>query len=340
MSRKLVSWLKKNRETSLILAHADHDGQCAAAVLTKVFGERPLSFMKPSRPSFYFPTKSTRLIINLDLLFSVKQLNHYLERGVKFANLDHHDVRDLKHKNYLCLNPEIVLGKQYVSTSGLLWHLFQKRVKDYAWVLAIGDAGDLCVTDSPELYNHVRRKWPELLNSTLLKDVFSSRIYYLANALFEACRFGRVNYSYNLVLNALGDGPSSLLEDKFLNKLAERRRKLCESFYYRNLQKFFYSKKAPLLAVNSSREVSSSFSLWLNLKEGSDNVFVDYCAGRVFFRCLYGKVNVAELARSYGGGGNNSRVGTGSTHLTFREFCEDCEQKLLRIVEQKKLSDY
>lgn len=340
MSRKLVSWLKARREDSLVLAHADHDGQCASSVFSKVFGTRSLNFFKSFNPPFFFPTKSTGLIINFDLLFSRGQISHYLSRGIRFANLDHHKIIDLNHPDYLCLNPKSLWGKQYISSSALLWHLFKRRVKKYAWALVIGDCGDLCVNDSPELYKYVSRKWPELVPS-VVHDVLYSKAYDCANALYEAMRVDRVSYSYNLLLRALDEeNPSVVYNDVFLNKLVQRRKKLCEAFYYRNYSKFYYSDRAPLVVIDSSKLLAGAFSLWLNLKERTGKVYVDYSEGRVYFRSLFGKVAVNEIAGLYCGGGNNPRVGSGKTPLNFREFCMDYESNLLKRIEQRKISDF
>lgn len=115
-----------------IYSHADHDGICASVALNYLFGEIDTRFSKSFKPKDILEFEDKKLVKICDLQLSERQISNLLDQGIEIINYDHHEVRDMKRKDYLCLNPKKLFGREYISSSGLIWKIF--KPKDIAWI--------------------------------------------------------------------------------------------------------------------------------------------------------------------------------------------------------------
>lgn len=182
LKNEVIDKIKKYGEKDIIIyTHADHDGICASVGLTYLFGSAEVRFSRPFKPKELPYLKNKKLFIICDLQLSEKQILYLLSQGLEVINFDHHEIRDIKHENYLCLNPKKIYEKQFISSSGLIWKIF--KPEKIAWLLAVGSAGDLCVEDNLDLFEFLMQNSSEFINSISLEKIYSSKIFELAQTL-------------------------------------------------------------------------------------------------------------------------------------------------------------
>lgn len=317
--------IKSYKDTqALIYAHADHDGICAAVGLTFLFGNIKTEFSRPFRPAQLPSFGGRGLFLVCDLLLTEEQIQYALERGLEVINFDHHDLRDLDHSRYICLNPKKLYKKEFISSSGLIWKLF--RPERMAWLLAVGSAGDLAVEDNLELFEFVHKTNPDLLEGTDLHSIYNSKIFEMVDILLMG--FDDPDASFELAKSCIDRGPEALYDSRLYGE---------DLLKQKTLLKFISSKKDRIhetrdfVFMNTSGGAyPGSYSVRLNLMNEDRRVYIEYCNGRLFFRNYFGGEDVRKLAALFGGGGSHPRAGgahTGKQPMEVLRAFEDYYKK-------------
>ena len=313
--KKVKERIEKYKRNSIIYAHADHDGICASVGLNYIFGRIETKFSQFFRPKNIPCLKNKKLFIVCDLQLSEKQINYLLNKGLEVINFDHHEIRDIKHKNYLCLNPKKIYGKELISSSGLIWKIF--RPEKVAWILAVGSAGDLAVEDNIELFKFVKKKYPELLEDTSLKAIYSSKIFELAQILLMS--FDNPEEGFTILKKNI-ETPQNIFKSSLYEKY-RRKQKIIQKFFEEQKNRVIEHPKFVLIDT-SNLEYAGSYSDYLNLKFKDKRVYIEYDNGRLFFRNYFGNEDIRNVAKLFGGGGAHRRAGGAHTRKTFNEVYE------------------
>jgi hypothetical protein len=304
---------KYGKDDIIIYAHADHDGICASVGLNYLFGNMEVKFSQSFKPKELPYFKNKKLFIICDLQLSERQIKILLDNRLEVINFDHHEIRDLQHHNYICLNPKKIYGKQFISSSGLMWKIF--KPEKIAWILAVGSAGDLAVEDNIDLFEFVKEKFPKLLQATNLEAIYSSKIFELAQIVLMS--FDNPPFGFNLVKESINKGWTFLYRSHLYDLYQSKLRAL-ESFIENNKDKIFEHKK--FVIINSSNhEYSGSYSVYLNLKRKDKKTYIEYDNGRLFFRNYFGQDDIIALAKLFNGGGAHKRAGGAYTRKSFSE---------------------
>jgi hypothetical protein len=182
-----------------------------------------------------------------DLLLNASQVHYCIKNGVEVINLDHHDVLSIEHEKYLCLNPKVIYGKEFISSSGMIWKLF--RPEQIAWILGIGSVGDLAIEDVPDLFDCIGKQYPELVQN---KSLYHSKIFELAQILLMS--FDRPEIGFNLVKEAANKGYAVFYQSK-LYKLYLEKQKAIKNFIEANKDKIIQNKF--FVAIDSTRAIKN-----------------------------------------------------------------------------------
>ena len=312
--KEIKERIEKYPEKDIIIyAHADHDGICSAVSLNYLFGNMEVKFSRSFKPKGlpYFRTK--KLFIICDLQLNENQLKVLLDNGLEVINFDHHEIREIQHEKYICLNPKKIYGKQFISSSGLIWKIF--KPEKIAWILAVGSASDLAIEDNIELFEFVKEKWPELLQATNLEAIYSSKIFEIAQILLMS--FDNPSVGFSLIKESINKGWDAIYRSS-LYRLYLSKMQLLKSFIENNKDKIFEHKKFVLID-SSNAKYSGSYSVYLNLKRKDKKTYIEYDNGRLFFRNYFGKDDVVALAKLFDGGGAHKRAGGAYTRKSFSE---------------------
>jgi hypothetical protein len=330
-----------SRDEVYVIAHADHDGQAAAVALDHLFGPLDTIFHQSVMPPWLDFPPEKRLLIVCDLLLSEKQIGFLLERGVTVLNLDHHDVRDVAHERYWCLNPKKIYGREFISSAGLVWRLFRKKpaMRGLTWILAAGSAVDICVEDSQDLFMETQRLHPELLDSLMPEWVYYSKLFKAGE--FMLLSTANTGHSQAVLKKCIQvDSAEPLLGDDALNEKYLEKRDSLERFYANpnTKAKVFRSRVVPLTCIDSTGfSYPGAVATHYSLTEKSPSAYAEYHGGRLFFRNYYGPQDVRTLAALFGGGGAHSRASGAHTSKTFTEVCKAIEEAMSAVRLQKTL---
>jgi len=311
---KIEDIFKRYRqEDILIYAHADHDGICAAVGINYLFGDIETRFSQSFRPLTLPPLNNKKLLVVCDLLLTSKQVYKCLENGVEVINFDHHDVLDIHSDKYLCLNPKKIYGKEFISSSGLIWKLF--KPKNIAWILGVGSVGDITIEDVPDLFAFIQKQHPELIKGLDAELIYDSKIFELAQILLLS--FDNPEVGFNLVKESLHKGYKIFYQSSLYSSYLEKQKSI-ESFLAMNIKKFVQNRF--FIAIDSSNQkYPGSYSVKLNLMNKDDRVYIEYSNGRMFFRNYFGKEDVRNLAKLFNGYGAHCRSGGGFTKKSFEK---------------------
>jgi len=308
MKEKILQILRKYEpEDVLIYAHADHDGVCAAFGLNYLFGKLETVFSKPFRPT-ELPLENKKLLVVCDLLLNASQVYYCIKNGIEVVNLDHHDVLSIEHEKYLCLNPKVIYGKEFISSSGMIWKLF--RPEQIAWILGMGSVGDLAIEDVPDLFDCISKQYPELVQN---KSLYHSKIFELAQILLMS--FDKPEIGFNLLKEAENKGYTVFYQTE-LYKLYLEKQKEIKNFLEANKDKIIQNNF--FVAIDSSNQkYPGSYSVMLNLINADKRAYIEYANGRLFFRNYFGTEDVRALARLFGGSGPHGRTSSAYTKKSF-----------------------
>ncbi len=298
-------------DEAVIYAHADHDGQASSAALNYIFGDIEVDFSQSFRPKKIPKAFNKKLFVICDLLFSEKQIEILLDRGLKVVNLDHHDVREINDDNYHCFNPKRIYEEEFISTSGLIWKFFSPS--DIDWLLAMGSAGDIAVEGVPQLLERISLEYPELIKDTDLRSIYDSKIYELARVVLTS--FERPREGFKLIQRSIEEDYGVLygskLYDEYLEKQEDIKSFLNSPYPQRDSEEY-------ILIDSTGEENPGSYGGHLNLENGDERVYVEYSDGRLYFRNFFGDKDICELAELFGGGGAHSRAGGAYTNKSFK----------------------
>jgi len=315
-AKELEKQIKKYKTKDIIIyVHADHDGICTAVGLNYLFGNIETKFSLSFKPRKLPYFKNKKLFLICDLQLTKKQIIYLLNKGLEIINFDHHEILEVKHKNYLCLNPKKLYGKEFISSSGLIWKIF--KPEKIAWILTIGSAADLCVEDNIELFEFVKQKHPELLQNTSLEAIYSSKIFELAQILLMS--FENPENGFKIVMESIKEGPKRIF-DSYLYKLYLEKQKDIQNFFEEK-NKIIENKKFVLID-SSGMKFSGSYSVYLNLKNKDKRAYIEYNNGRLFFRNYFGDENIKDIAKLFNGSGSHKRSGGAYTRETFDEVLD------------------
>ena len=303
---------KHRKEEIAIYAHADHDGICASVALNYLFGDIEPEFSKSFKPKALPEFKDKKLLNLCDLELDESQITNLLSQGMEIINFDHHEVNEVKHKNYLCLNPKKLFGKEFISSSGLIWKIF--KPKEIAWVLASGSAGDLAVEDNLELFEYTKQRYPELLEGISLEAIYSSKIFELAQIILLS--FDEPKKGFRILKENI-DQPLKIYETELYREYLKKQATI-QNFFEEHKDRVIEHPKFVLIDTSGCK-YSGSYSVYLNLKFRDERVYIEYDKGRLFFRNYFGKEDIRRIARIFGGGGVHARSGGARTRKTFQE---------------------
>jgi len=313
LERVVRKKIEKYREDEwAIYAHADHDGICASVALNYLFGDIETKFSKSFKPKDIPEFEDKKLLKICDLQLSERQIGNLLDQGIEIVNYDHHEIRDMKHKNYLCLNPKKLFSKEYISSSGLIWKIF--KPKEVAWILASGSAGDLAIEDNLELFEFTKQEYPELLNGISLESIYSSKIFELAQIILMA--FDNPEKGFRILKESIAK-PLELYNTELYERYLKKRESI-RNFFEKHKNRVVEHSKFVLIDTSGLR-YSGSYSVYLNLKSKDEKVYIEYDSGRLFFRNYFGSEDVRRIAKLFGGGGAHGRSGGARTGKTFQE---------------------
>jgi len=294
---------KYKNDEILIFAHADHDGICASIGLNFLFGDIETIFSKLFIPRELPNIYNKKLFVICDLQLSEKEILYILRRGLEVINLDHHVVKDIQHYEYHCLNPKKIYGKQFISSSGLIWTLFKPI--EISWILAVGSAGDLAIEDVGDLFLEVYKNFPELISGTDPKSIYNSRIFELAQILLMA--FDTPHNGFELLKKCIPKNYNILYESE-LYKEYIKKQEILKEFLETEKDKIIETQN--FVIINSmNQKYLGSYSVRLNLINKDDRVYIEHDNGRLFFRNYFGNEDIRNLSKLFGGSGAHARVG-------------------------------
>lgn len=316
----------------LIYAHADHDGICAAVGLNYLLGDIDIAFSKSFKPTELPNSPNKKLFIICDLLLSTKQIIYLLKNNLEIINFDHHIIRDIRHYNYLCLNPKKIYGKQFISSSGLIWKLF--KPKEIAWILGVGSSGDLAITDVMDLFKYINKTIPELVSAVNIYSIYSSKIFELAQILLLA--FNNPEEGFNLMNKSINMGYKIMYKSRLYREYLEKQSFLDK--FLKETKNRIVKDKFFVIIDSSNQRFSGSYSVRLNLVNKDKRIYVEYDKGRLFFRNYFGDEDIRNLAKLFGGNGAHARAGGAYTRRSFEQVVKTIERFYTQSKQQKLLN--
>jgi hypothetical protein len=189
----------------------------------------------------------------------------------------------------------------------------------------------LAIEDVPELFDFINKQYPELIQGTATKAIYNSKIFELAQILLMS--FDVPGTGFNLVKESINKGYKIFYQsDLYLSYL--KKQKCIEEFLVSNVNKFIQNKV--FVAIDSSnQEYAGSYSVKLNLMNEDDRLYIEYDNGRLFFRNYFGKEDIRNVAKLFGGSGAHSRAGGAWTRKSFEDVINTINTYFNKRAQQK-----
>ena len=335
--------------STIILSHADHDGFTSSVLFNLYFNEKyscraDIAYPSPDRRYHEIFSDMIRVqpkcLLILDALVSrYKKLLEKLAETTIIVNMDHHDVLEISHRNYINLNPHS-WGLEYLNSSGLSWMLLRNIDKSFfderCWLAAVGAVQDYCIEDNQALFNECFKR--KIVTSSSLEQLLDSRLMRIAKSINAAIRNGGPEHVYDLIFKSGLENSLDVIEangflkqsyNKYLIRLNQ-------------LYKTFEEKKITTtdLTFFDLRGESISYISDICERERNGKIYVGYSEGLLAFRSLFFDYDVRELAKPFGGGGAHPKVAGARTKKSFRKVVSQVSENLRAAREQTTLNDF
>lgn len=188
----------KERDNVIIVFHNDADGCCSCVLMDKFLKERigkksdyiisqpmPPAKNLVSKIRLSMPTKIIFLDLGVD---QNPSLIKKLENECEVLVIDHHQImNNLNSAKTVHYNP-MFRKKVYQSASYLTYRICSEisDMNDHLWIAMAGIIGDYNVSDSMDLVNAAKEKYPEMITSTEQDELHKSIFGQMADMISSA----------------------------------------------------------------------------------------------------------------------------------------------------------
>ena len=324
--------VSKHKDNTLVLAHADHDGQCSALALKHIFKtEFQIEFSSDTLigPEKLKQINGKKLLIVSDVILSSKHITSLIEeKDICIVDIDHHAVKHINHDNYHCMNPKKLYNKDFISSAGLLSILYPEKSEEADQIIGAGTGADICIEDMTVLFSRIKEKYPGMLKGTSVRDVLNSRLFEAGNHLLLSS--DTPEYSFKILEKCLA---YNSLDYLLCNPCLKAKKAQRDSEIDANFKKIKTITTSDYTLMDSSNmfKYAGSYSVKANIDENSDKTYIEYHNGKLFFRNFFGKENVKKIAQRFKGEHlcPNSRTGIAFTKMDFDEVSKEIAKHYL-----------
>jgi len=329
-------------EDVTILSHPDHDGLTATVLFNtyfiKHYGTECKKVLRPTKEMPYYVIfhkllrEKPKILLILDALVGKHKdsIRKLVEEGTVVINMDHHDIVNIEHSNYINVNPH-VWGIEYLNTSSLAWQVLRKIDEDYfderSWLAGIGSVQDYCYRDNTSLFKTMYELG--LSNISSYEDIFDSELMKCAKMINAACRDVGYEYVYSKTLNAsISDSFKTLLkDDKMLNSYSRYMKELT-TIYDRFRKTSHEYSEMNLIAYRHNERARTSLIAEICEMDRRPLIYFGYYEGMLGFSSLFLDYDVRKLARLFNGGGPHPKIAGGKTKKSFNEIIDSISEYL------------
>ncbi len=315
----------ETRNKKVLVFDSDCDGLCSAVLVSKIF---PGFEILPKRgprisPEFLQVLIRTKaeLFVFMDMAVdhereSLKKLMKELPEA-RILIIDHHiPERNLNSGNIIHVNPvlfrDVYQPASYVSYK--LMERFDKAIKGFAWVSAMGCVADYAAKDVADLYRECRKAYPGLIGKNPQKSRIKKGVEMLEAIILikglEGARKG-----FNFLLNS--DKYKDLIGIKELDKYLEKAKKEFNKALNQaeRGKEDIKASNLVIFEIRTKYGLASAISTYFSERYPDKTIIVRKKSKDIWklsVRNQSGKVNVGEIvkkcAKGIGSGGGHKRA--------------------------------
>jgi single-stranded DNA-specific DHH superfamily exonuclease len=332
----------------LLFYHRDADGICAAALLSKFFGEFERDARQGPRIEKEFVKgileRKPDLMVFMDLPVDqewekIKGILDNLPK-TRMVVIDHHIYeRDMNSEGIIHVNPRFFEDK-YIATSYVIFKLMQALGKDvppFVWISAIGIIGDYDIKDCRDILELSEKTYP----GSIGKNPMKSKLGYASELICSAVTI-KGSEGAEKVLKTLLESRDyrKFLESKRLKvwhqKVREEIRRVIKDAY-RN-REMHPKLGLQIYTIRTRMSLTSAVSTYFAEKFPDKTIIIRKRSEgewKLSFRNQAGRVNVGQLAKKCVQG-----IGTGGGHKKAAgAIFSDWDRFRERLLEEMKRTD-